>query len=122
MKATVNVVADALSPPPIPEGAPPPQRQDELRLEPEVELPPVTAAPASEPDPPRPLDKPPGCDCSLPSASECLAAALLGVAVGCLAAYLLGPRRGVAMSAACAACPAPYRQLSIGEISTSSGA
>ena len=120
MKATVNVVADALSPPPIPEGAPPPARQDELRLEPEVELPPVNAAPASKPDPPRPLDKP-GCDCSLPSASECLAAALLGVAVGCLAAYLLGPRRGVAVSAACAACP-PFRQLSIGEMSASSGA
>jgi len=120
MKATVNVVADALSQPPIPDGAPPPARQDELRLEPEVELPPVNATPAAS-EPPRPLDKP-GCDCSLPSASECLTAALLGVAVGCLAAYLLGPRRGVAMSAACAACPAPYRQLSIGEISASSGA
>lgn len=120
MKATVNVVADALSQPTIPDGAPPPERQNAVRLEPELELPPVVAAP-SEPDPPRPLDKP-ACNCPLPSASECLTAILLGVAVGSLAAYLLGPRRGVAVSATCALCPTPFRQLSIGEISASSGA
>ena len=99
----------------------------QVRVEPETPLPPVESTvnvvPASEPDPPRPLDKPPGCDCSLPSATDILYAAVLGVAAGCLAAYLLGPRRGVALSAPVGSCPlAPYRQLSIGEVSLSSGA